>query len=154
MSSDGREQLLRSRRGEGVVEAGALSDLSGCRGGRGRMINISCTCVLVGLVPVLRGGAVGDGRSHLTSPIKVRSTREDEKTRVCLLPLTDFAPSCIFSQLQCWDSELPKRTLVEFRLSRALDRLNGDRLTKVSLWGGAKSSQVYFKREIPLTHGS
>lgn len=51
---------IRTRRSCLNVEAaGALKTVSGCQSGRGRMINIRYTCVLLGLGPGLRDGPLG-----------------------------------------------------------------------------------------------
>lgn len=104
VASGRREQLLPSRRGGGAVEteepAGALSAVSGCQSGRGRMINVRCTCVLVGLMPALRDAPrwrwqelAGLIKVHKYDKTPSRKSKGEIPELVCLLPLTYSATS-------------------------------------------------------------
>lgn len=98
VAPDHREQLFHPN----VEPAGALNTVSGCQSGRGCMINIRYTCVLLGLVPALSDGPLCDGRSR---PGRSRIGRQENtiKGRASCVFASSYslATSYFLSQLHC-----------------------------------------------------
>lgn len=86
VAPDHREQLFHPN----VEPAGALNTASGCQSGRGCMINIRYTCVLLGLVPALPDGPLADRRTRQNAERRFSVAGRHSSVRVCFFLLTCY----------------------------------------------------------------